>query len=531
MERLPRELLDMIVSDLDHASQKNLRLVNRRLEGVSTEPVLEHFYMGYFEDGFKNFALLAKSPLAKCVKSFTIYSDLMPEWTREVWESKIDFRPDYAGWRRAQQAQASDVRLGCEHHSLGGSAILAQSLHDMYGSLPRHSLSEEELALAFSTFQQLGWQQRDLEEDVEGLSLKQHLMRLPNLIQARLACATPFQGKTNEWPVWKRLRTQSILVGPDDWMYTDDHPMSDASLTRSHGRGVGQAALFLLEAVGHRAQYSEVRPVTHLSINSVHFQPYQSLMGITACHGTGETAKSVRYMTVRDAFRHLTSLELNIPHARKCATHGGPAVAEETVFFLLSATQLRRLDLTFTDDEAHQRFSEASDLMGIFTGTVGSTNQVVWPHLEHLALRTNVSGEAFIAFLRNHAKTLTSLELRDMVLHPDILEVVEQIPKALNLEHVYLECVWGTRDGLDALPYDCYLARGTDFDDDYERSVKAYLLGSTEELVELSVYAGGWSAGDSDSDGDHLSENDGDDNDDDDDEHGASDDEDQGGND
>ena len=84
----------------------------------------------------------------------------------------------------------------------------------------------------------------------------------------------------------------------------------------------------------------------------------------------------------------------------------------------------------------------------------------------------------FFSFL---SPTLRSLELRDMVVE-DVRELVCGIPRILNLEHVYMECILQRRSG-DG--FGCAFLEGSDVDKPYERAVKAYLLGKSEELPEL----------------------------------------------
>ena len=115
----------------------------------------------------------------------------------------------------------------------------------------------------------------------------------------------------------------------------------------------------------------------------------------------------------------------------------------------------------------------------IETFFIRGASEVIWPSIEHLALATNISSHILIEFLRNHAATLKSLELRDMLVH-DVDSAIEQIPSAMNLEHVYIECLWTDAGQESPMDYICVLSRGTDFNDPYEKAVKAYLLGQTD---------------------------------------------------
>ncbi|TKA72354.1 hypothetical protein B0A55_06759, partial [Friedmanniomyces simplex] len=284
-----------------------------------------------------------------------------------------------------------------------------------------------------------------------------------------LVCATPFHGRTNHLPVWRRLRKQ-IHVGPDEWMYSK-HEQTEGSHTKHIGDG--QAALCLLEAIGFRAQFAGTKLITKLTVQNTHRQPYMDLLGATVGQGgQGRTeltvpAHRLRYQNILEAFKHLTELNLDVPHA---------AAAEMSV-------------ARFSDDELIQLFGVA-DIHSLFAcfhsvdatgldGDRGDTSRPYWPHLEHLALLTNVSYPQILDFLRRHASTLKSLELRDMIV-TDVRGLLLEIPKVLDLEHVYVESIWSWTTGYDPnseirWPYSCYLAQGTD----HEGSTNAALLWQT----------------------------------------------------
>lgn len=477
IHRLPAELLELISQQCDHASQKESRLVNQRFQSAATPSVFEHFYMGYFEHALDNFYALAKSPLAKYVKRFTIYSDLLPEWPRAEWESKIDLRPDFSLWQAARRAQQGQTCHTCKlsQHPCLDCACTYPDLDPEYRSLQRQFLTTAELDVAYGSFLRLVWKQQCLHSG-DLRKFKEHFAMLPNVSEASVKGATPFSGRTNEWPVWKGLR-KTILVGPDDWMYPKGHPMSnvssDTAHQQRHGRGAGQAALYLLEGVGYRSQFFGTKHITKLSVQAK--QPYRDLIGAAGSFG-GIPADSQRYQTIVEAFRHVEDLSLNILYPFESNAHHGPGLTSETVELLRAAKQLRRLDFTFFEDE----YEDEDGVAPLFA----TDENFRWPHLEHLALRTNIESTIFLDFLKQHAGSLRSLELRDMVVN-DIEDVLECIPRIVKLQHVYAECLWGKWREPSIDSNVCLLARGTDFDDPYERSVKAYLLGERDDLVEL----------------------------------------------
>ncbi|TKA74193.1 hypothetical protein B0A55_05142 [Friedmanniomyces simplex] len=411
MDHLPGELADLIVTYCDFTTLKHLRLLNKLYKDAATPLVFEHFYMGYFPYHLQNLSGLAKSPMAKHVQKFTFFSDIIPHMPQRVWQDMIDFRPSYKDWSEARKAER---RKDCQSCA----------------------------------------QKPDACENCAGSFFK---------LGTHLVCATPFQGRANDLPVWRRLRKQ-IHVGPDEWMYSK-HEQTDGSHTKHIGDG--QAALCLLEAIGFRAQFAGTKPITKLTVQNTHRQPYMDLLGATVGQGgQGRTeltvpAHRLRYQNVLEAFKHLTELNLDVPHA---------AAAEMTV-------------ARFSDDEFIQLFGVA-DIHSLFacfnsgdaTGldaNRGDTSRPYWPHLEHLALLTNVSYPQILDFLRRHASTLKSLELRDMIV-TDVRGLLLEIPKVLDLEHVYVESIWSWTTGYDP-----------NSEVRYERAVKAYLLRQADKLPEL----------------------------------------------
>jgi hypothetical protein len=154
----------------------------------------------------------------------------------------------------------------------------------------------------------------------------------------------------------------------------------------------------------------------------------------------------------------------------------------ETAQFLETASSLRRLDLRYGDDEMSPDDESAVQLEGLF-----DTDRVIFPYLQFLALATNIPAETLLKFLANHGNTLKTLELRDMLIH-NVDLAIQQIPRVVKLDHVYMECLWddaSRTEGDFDVNYLCVLSRGTDYDAAYEQSVKAYLLGQVEAMPQI----------------------------------------------
>ncbi|KJY01556.1 hypothetical protein TI39_contig287g00024 [Zymoseptoria brevis] len=473
MDRLPEELLALICEHCDHATQKALRLASKRLHEASTPLVFEHFYMGLFEYGLLSLKDLAKSPLAKHVKELTLFPDIIPSWTKESYEKAIDMRPNFSLWLRGRKSQ---IREGYEGTGIT-SCLYPGDPRKEYEALPRHSLTKAELDAGWATFNQCAGQQARWSQDREGLSFKECISLLANLSKADVQCAVPFSGRTNDWPVWKKLR-RHIYVGPDDFVWRQEMDEPD------YAHMSGQAALCLLEALGYRASFAGIKQVKYLSVHSSHLDPYLSLMNESASNTTarGTPAHATRYQTLLETFRHLSTLRLHIPHATVSAHVSGFGMAVETMEFLRSARHLRKLDLRYGDDEMSPDDESDSQLENLF-----DSDDVLFPELQSAALATNMPAEILLKFLTNHARTLRRLELRDMLVH-NVNVAIEHIPRVLKLDHVYVECLWddaSRTEGEFDVNYLCVLSRGTDSDADYEHSVKAYLLGQAEVMPNI----------------------------------------------
>jgi hypothetical protein len=484
MDRLPDELIALICEHCDHADQKTARLVSWRLHDASSPSVFEHFYLGLFEYGLTALSDLSKSSLAKHVKKLTLFSDIIPSWTKGSYEKAIDMRPDFSKWL---QGRKSEIREGYEGVGITTRLYPGDPRRE-YEALKRHDLSQEELDAGWLHYSECVRQQARWCQWRHGRRFREAFAALSNLTEANVQCATPFSGRTNNWPVWKGLRNV-IRVGPDDFVWRQDI----AELDYAHLSG--QAALCLLEALAYRASFPGVKQIKSLSVHSSHLEPYMDLLdddpsGPKVFMAYSEEIdelmafRDARHLTLLDGFRNLTSLRLHIPHATVSAhvSANGVGMADETMDFLRSARHLRKLDLRYGDDEMSPDDESDSQLEDLF-----DTDEVVFPDLQDLALATNVPAEKLLNFLANHKGSLRSLELRDMLIH-NVDLAIEQIPRIIKLDHVYMECLWDDAcrtEGEFDVNYLCTLSRGTDFDAAYEQAVKAYLLGHVQTMPQI----------------------------------------------
>ncbi|EME49267.1 hypothetical protein DOTSEDRAFT_40511 [Dothistroma septosporum NZE10] len=463
MERLPEELIAAICDHCDHASLKNARAVDHRLLAASTPGVFRHFYMGLFEHSLAHLEKLAKSPIRKHVKKLTIWSDVLPNFTKDAWFKIIDQRPTYSEWMAPYRT--ADAGLGAREAK-------AQRVKD-YEKLIRRNLTEEQVEQGYAAYlkavsSQLHWRQYRLM-----LPFQEYFSMLPNLVEASVKCTTPFAGRRNDWPVWKSLR-RSMLVDPDNWLYNTDCQEENYAYLSGH------AAVSLLAAVGHRASYADKSEIKSLTVHSSHLDSYRKLLMDARALPELPHMNAIRAYGILDGFVNLTNLHLHVPHATLSSRLGGNSTGSEIMEMLECSRNLQRLDLRYGDDE----LSPDDDVEQIEALFIRGGSELIWPKIEHLALATNIAGQILIEFIRKHACTLKSLELRDMLIH-DVDSAMEQIPRVTTLQHVYMECLWTDADQDSSMDFICVFSRGTDFDDRYEKAVKKYLLGRSDALPKI----------------------------------------------
>ncbi|KAK5695506.1 hypothetical protein LTR97_009015 [Elasticomyces elasticus] len=499
MDDLPPELLGLIARKCDFASLKQLRLVNKHINTVTTPIVFEHFFMAFFPYCLENFCELARSPLAKHVKAFTFYTDLLPDWQQDQWRGTADG----GCWE-------NDFKPG------------------LYRNCTVQQLEEAWRCYEALRASQLAW-----KEDRESVTFRKHFAMLPNVREANLLQADEIYSNI-ELPVWKALHFK-ILVKPKDWMSFQDYfhfryPPSTAE---------GQAALCLLEAIGSRSQSAGVKHITKLEIYSKHCESYMDLLGGSLQEGgVGRTelasfAYRSRHRNVLEAFTPLIELKFVKWNAHACY----PTALDETRTFFRQAKQLRRLAIDFRHRSECSNFGvdRVFALSPCFDGgddaeaMDGSGRTSYWPDLEHLSLKTNVVYPGFLSFLRQHPK-LKSLTLEDMIVG-DASSLLTEIPKVLKLNEVFISHIWSDNKDFDAMsgkgyPYNLHLKYGTNQELDlskeynngvYENSVKNYLLRQADELPEIKVEGtggiGGFYEEDDSDDDDEDGEDEDDDND------------------
>ena len=476
MDSLPAELLDLIIAQCEHSALKNLRGVNRRYRNLSTPLVFEQFYMGMFEDSLDILFDLSKSPLAKHVKTFTFYSDVLPQWDRKTWEESIDNRPD----GRFTEAIELPIRIsaGTSKAQRPPWPYDENARLNWWDTVPRHQFTTKQLDRGWKAYRLMQKEQQRWGKDIRRLLFKEHFARFPNLVEATVAPTAPFQGRISKWPVWRRLR-EKMLVSPDDWIYSKEN-IGDGLPSYVRACTSGHAALVLLEAIGFRASFAGTKHINKLTVHTTHHGSFKHLMGYELERTAERRALGFesRFHEIGEGFRNIQQLDLRVPHAAKSNTVGGEAAGIEIVAILLASRRLRRLNLSYDDDDtglSSLPYPATSSLAPLFTSSPR------WKQLKYLSLSIDVPHTLLLPFFRTLSPSLKSLELRDMVVE-DVGELISGIPKILHLEHVYLEGMFQRRTG-DG--FGCAFVDGSDVDRPYEKAIKAYLLGESGELPEM----------------------------------------------
>ncbi|KAK3116257.1 hypothetical protein LTR53_003561 [Teratosphaeriaceae sp. CCFEE 6253] len=476
MDRLPTELVELLAVHCDFSSLKNLRLTNPEFQHAATPLVFEHFYMGYFPHHVAKLHLLPDRNATHWLhpRMHLLSSPLLESWSKQ----------EFA--RLRQTCKDCAERLdGCG--KCNSMLLHYQASQD--AQLPSPKPTEEQIEAAMSRYHELSASQRAWREDVEGRVFQEAFNLLPNLVGADLATAASFEDYGEVRPVWKSVEQETHFRLGEAGGYFEGNEHMDRGPRHP---GPGQAALCLLEAIGFRAQFAGTKHLTRLDVRGTHCRPYRALLGVTLRQGRMASlgpspAHDHRYNNLIEGFRHLTDLSLDVTYTPS-VQGSAREMASEATLFLLAARQLRRLDLKYVDvNTGAFDISPADALRDFFDA---QSSGPCWPHLTHLALSANLDSTRFLRFLKQHAATLTALELRDMNIAGSC-DLLYGIPKVVKLDHIQVMHLEGctieehhlapTR--LGELPCEYYHGIGTRMP--YDGKMEAYLLRQAESPPQM----------------------------------------------
>lgn len=477
METLPSELLDLIVTHCDHGSQKALRSVNQHFQDLATPSVFAELYIApcIFDEALRKLEAISQSKrkLANHIKTLIFYADILPPWDRHEWE-----------------AQASTDTVW--NHAT--NILLSNHLPDYKNQPPQ--ADEKRLDISWRNFQALCNRQAEWYFDNENYQriFKEAISSLPNLTKASVGVAEPCEGSTSCWPVWGRLKRE-MLVSPGDWVFEEEaeYRWNDNRMAQTT-----RAALNLLEAIGFRSSFAGVTPVQTLSVHTLNNGRLETLMsGLTADDSKLTFSPRIEscFQTLLGAFAHLTDLDLQIPHPvtetdRPLSDVERDKLLElngrETTSILTHAKNLKRLRLEY-DSESGAFWEPGEEALHPLRPLFQATTNP-WPKLETLTISVNLPYTLLLSLLSLLSPTLRNLSLLDMCVY-DAQALFAELPKAIKLENIYIECLWTKINvryaNIHAPPTTYIINQGLDVDEAYERELKAYLLGRAEDFPRL----------------------------------------------
>jgi len=468
LESLPAELLDLVIGHCEHTALKNLRITNHRLHDFATPLVFSTIYFApcKFEDQLTNLSNIVHSEkdLGRHVTHVHFYADLL-------------FLPE----------ELEDFISLVDDDSLANGACQ----------------DEVELARVFDIYKKYIHQQHNSTRNHEQYRrrFQEVLSSLPNLRSAKVAVLSDDEDM-QQVPVWNRLNKE--LLGTT-MIYEDyrDNAQLMAWTT--------QVNLHLLEALGARSAIAGTSPVRDLELT---VQANCRLTAIQRGHVREDFTTSdaayppeipTRFSTLLDAFTHLTTLDLHIPHpandqpVRPCHMNDRIAmrrlVGAEWSTILLAASSLQRLRF------AYEPYSTAGPAPSMFRKLAEhaphalsplpapATGKTPWPQITHLDLTINAPPTTLLPFLALLAPSLKNLTLRDMYVF-DAHALIAELPKVVKLQQVSLRELWTDVDartvgGVRGSSVHCILPEGTGIDAPYERGIKAYVLGQADDFPRL----------------------------------------------
>lgn len=471
METLSTELVDLIIQQCSPADRKSVRLVSRVLERASAPCVFEHFYLSQFNSSLDKLAALSKSRLAQHVRCLTFRTDRLPrDWNRATWERAIDFKPDFPSWR-AQQGEAPPLGDG-ESYNPEWYGFFEQ----LYDKLPGHTFDRERLDEGWKAFVELRQEQDRWLTDTTRLMLHEYISDLPKLRELVMDQCKPFFRFDDVVRVWKSLR-ETILVAPDSDQWFPSPPASYFKSSSSYPEGLASA--YVLGAAGYRSNFSGMHQVRSLVIDLMHSLP---MTEVNDYPGPPFPRSDVRRNLMIEGLRHVHSLRLTYylsPHACPNSSITWRADAQQATALLRAASQLRRLEVIYPHHRCSTLHPELiSNPLSLPVNTQFECPTAIWPQLEELVLSTGIYAREFVEFLSLHSQSLRYLEMHDMYCD-DWTFLLEQVPKVVKLDNVYLRRLWQYHEVTDFVIH--YFANGTDGELDTRR----YLLHGEGKLPTL----------------------------------------------
>ncbi|KAF2140646.1 uncharacterized protein K452DRAFT_288744 [Aplosporella prunicola CBS 121167] len=474
MDELPDELIELIFESCDFKSYKSLRLTCKNLARVVVPRIYEHVHCGLFPKNLERLRNISTHPeLRHMVRRFTFHGELLPHYnTKKEWERQIDLRPSFKSFFDVycKKAGLSDEIMALPGYWEENREYRRAAL-EVYEGIPRYRHTKDELTACWDNYQKYRMEQ-DVWGPLSSRMFSNALARLPNLRDAAMVTGR-FGEVKKHGPVWGEL-LREILQGPEDWKYI---PAREHDNLRVHSQLEGVRQLTdLLEALCNRKSSNPSEHVQSLEFftgNEVFWiQRSDGEVIVPHCYTREELLASSngaypRIYAMRGAFEHLKKLDLTICFL--IFEDDVESITEGMKTFLREARVLEELRFEWSEE----------NLIGLVTNEplcdpLEDLEDVYWPRLRSLHLSFTTKERNLLALFKRHAATLRDLSLKDMFIaqaQGTWKNVIEQLPKVLKLETIYLEALWDyTWEGKGACLFEWYEGGA------YELSIINYCL-------------------------------------------------------
>ena len=432
MDKLPNEILDLILNEADFRGWKALRPTCKKLACLTTPRLFEHVHCGLFVESIQKVHSIATTThLSPLVKKLTYHAELLPYFEDvDAWEKFINLRPPFSLYYQIHCFERGLPILPSGDMSYREAKSAALTIWE---KLPRYDPALD-LEHHYRQYQRYYEEQQDWSEERSEPFLHA-LSQLPNLVHAEVS-GQEIGNPKNHGPVWSTLLPE-ILQGPDNWKFIDSN--EEDSLGKSLDGA--QQITDLLKAICQRQNCRNVQPLQSLKFstdNNVFWSQAMQNPGPQKSYvGFNPLEVEPRVFAMKSAFGQLTSLNLSVEFDAQQDRREWIAGGMRT--FLREAKALQDLRLgyigglrsIFHSEDPDQHLSDALQVLG----------DIHWSTLRSLTYSFKTEEDLLIDLLKRHCSTLRRLQLIDMTFAPGgtWASVNLQIPHILKLEHVYFE--------------------------------------------------------------------------------------------
>jgi hypothetical protein len=449
---LPDELLVIIFEQLPQQALRDIRLLNRQWNAVSTPLVFERIHLSLLSCSLAKLSALSQSPLAEHVKAIDFHTEQLCEMPHGSYRK-------YAGDKR------EPFKCGSSKPTSSDPLIFERGLN------PHGHYTDEQLDEGWKAYEACRGELDRRTGLVDCLPVPNDcLPRLRNLREVVADRIKP-EGVTriDATTYWNNLK-RTILV----------NPFSRERFGNAIGSVNGSLPTsFLLMALGHRLRVEGVEDVESLTMEMPGYSPLDFIRYNSRFYGDSDDMElydpneapwGARCQVVVDVFKRLKHLALICRGSREMDKYELIEYREsehETVRLLKSATNLESLELEI--DQGLRVLSRHHDLAirdspvdlvlsSLFTWAT-------YPFLRELKIKASLHPQPFIDFLSWHKSTLRSLVMTDCIGY-DWNKILDSIDQDLKLDNFRARFLWTRRFKAESVNADCYYI---DFSGSFDR--------------------------------------------------------------